>query len=151
MKLGPDYWLDVFCFFQFTVPGSSLLLSPKIYVTVIAYTPLASLTTQQVSKIHHKSTNISLFTLYLLSPVKYSPGDAPEVFFVYPTVALNLFSLSSPRSPFHRVLLARLKKTLKFYRYPYSGARVASPWGRPGWTPSKCEKAGHYSRVAPGE
>ncbi|XP_071800440.1 KICSTOR complex protein SZT2-like isoform X4 [Asterias amurensis] len=32
----------------FTVPGSSLLLSPKIYVTVIAYTPLASLTTQQV-------------------------------------------------------------------------------------------------------
>ncbi|XP_022100207.1 KICSTOR complex protein SZT2-like isoform X2 [Acanthaster planci] len=32
----------------FSVPGSSLLLSPKIYVTVIAYTPLASLTTQQV-------------------------------------------------------------------------------------------------------
>ncbi|XP_038066587.1 KICSTOR complex protein SZT2-like [Patiria miniata] len=32
----------------FFVPGSSLMLSPKIYVTVIAYTPLASLTTQQV-------------------------------------------------------------------------------------------------------
>ncbi|XP_070564104.1 KICSTOR complex protein SZT2-like isoform X4 [Ptychodera flava] len=32
----------------FTVPGSSLLLSPQIYVTVVAYTPLMSTHTQQV-------------------------------------------------------------------------------------------------------
>ena len=32
----------------FCVPGSRLVIAPEIYVTVIAYTPLASLTTQQV-------------------------------------------------------------------------------------------------------
>ncbi|XP_071484492.1 KICSTOR complex protein SZT2-like [Diadema antillarum] len=32
----------------FCVPGSPILLSPHLYVTVIAYTPLAQLTTQQV-------------------------------------------------------------------------------------------------------
>ncbi|XP_030851684.1 KICSTOR complex protein SZT2, partial [Strongylocentrotus purpuratus] len=32
----------------FCVPGSSILLAPSLYVTVIAYTPLAHLTTQQV-------------------------------------------------------------------------------------------------------
>ncbi|XP_063962374.1 KICSTOR complex protein SZT2-like isoform X2 [Lytechinus pictus] len=32
----------------FCVPGSTILLSPSLYVTVIAYTPLAHLTTQQV-------------------------------------------------------------------------------------------------------
>ncbi|XP_071952903.1 KICSTOR complex protein SZT2-like isoform X2 [Antedon mediterranea] len=32
----------------FTVPGSMLLLKPQIYITVIAYTPLSALCTQQV-------------------------------------------------------------------------------------------------------
>ncbi|XP_033096876.1 KICSTOR complex protein SZT2-like [Anneissia japonica] len=32
----------------FTVPGSRLLLKPQIYITVIAYTPLCALCTQQV-------------------------------------------------------------------------------------------------------